>query len=96
MKNLLKFDEIDACINVGFGGNATYKAISNVLSGKTNPSGHLVDTFVNDIDSMPSTMNFGDFTFSEISSSVPESSYTASCNDKYVVYQEGIYLGYKY
>lgn len=96
MKNLLKFDEIDACINVGFGGNATYKAISNVLSGKTNPSGHLVDTFVNDIDSMPSTMNFGDFTFSEISSSVPESFYTASCNDKYVVYQEGIYLGYKY
>lgn len=86
---------IDACLWVGYGGNVSYKAVANVLSGDVNPSGRLVDTYPMDIESAPATQNFGDFTFTEIGSGVPSSSSSARYN-KYVVYQEGIYVGYLY
>lgn len=85
---------IDACMWVGMGGTMSAEQIAGVLSGETTPSGHLVDTWVYDIDSAPANENFGDYTFAQSTGLPPEFKYTH--NDKYVVYQEGIYVGYRY
>ncbi len=86
--------DIDACAWVGMGGTVAAEQVANLLSGKVNPSGHLVDTWVKDTDSAPASENFGDHTFTSSKGLPPE--YTYTHNDKYLVYQEGIYVGYKY
>lgn len=86
--------DIDACAWVGMGGTVAAEQVANLLSGKVNPSGHLVDTWVKDTDSAPVNENFGDHTFTSSKGLPPE--YTYTHNDKYLVYQEGIYVGYKY
>lgn len=86
---------LDACLWVGMGGSASYKQVAALLSGKANPYGRLTDTYVYDNDSAPATVNFGDFTFTQTDSRVPANT-DYSCNNKYVVYQEGIYVGYRY
>lgn len=86
--------DIDACAWVGMGGTVAAEQVANLLSGKVNPSGHLVDTWVKDTDSAPVNENFGDHTFTSSKGLPPEFTYTH--NDKYLVYQEGIYVGYKY
>lgn len=93
-KNIKNYD-IDACMWVGTGGNVGYEQIANLLTGKANPSGKLPDTYVYDSFSAPATENFGDFTFSEVGSGLPAEEWS-SHNQKYLVYQEGIYVGYRY
>ena len=61
-----------------------------VIRGELNPSGRLTDTFAVSSQSSPAMQNFGDFTF------VNEAEINATTANKYVVYQEGIYVGYKY
>ena len=92
-KNISKFD-IDACLWSGNGGTSSFRALSDVLVGKLDPSGRLADTYLFDNYSAPSTINQGDFTFSEYNSLPQTTTYTH--NTKYIVYQEGIYVGYKY
>ncbi len=92
-KNISKFD-IDACLWSGNGGTSSFRALADVLSGKLDPSGHLADTYLFDNYSAPSTVNQGDFTYSEYNSLPATTTYTH--NTKYIVYQEGIYVGYKY
>lgn len=92
-KSIRNYD-IDACMWVGMGGNAGFKQIANALTGKITPSGRLVDTYVYDNYSAPATENFGDFTF-EGQDGV-NASHPYTWNTKYIVYSEGIYLGYRY
>lgn len=94
MKNFSKFDKIDACMWVGQGGNSGFDAVAELLSGKQTPSGRLSDTYAFDHDSAPSTENFGKFTFTQSTGLPANEKY--SVNDAYVVYQEGIYIGYRY
>lgn len=94
MKHIAQYD-LDAIMLAGCGGVTSFKAIANILSGKVNPSGRLVDTIPYDIKSMPSTTNFGDFRF-ETSSGLPGPTTIGVYNDFYVAYQEGIYVGYRY
>ena len=84
---------IDACLWVGGFGISGTEAVADILVGKVNPSGSLVDTYLNDNFSSPAMVNFiaqqyldGDAKVS----SIPEAIST------YMVYQEGIYVGYKY
>ena len=93
LKHIKDYD-IDACLLVGAGGVQSFNAIANVLSGKTNPSGALVDTMVYDNYSAPATVNFGDFRWTE-SRNLPATD-LGTYNNFYVVYQEGIYVGYRY
>lgn len=92
-KTLSKYD-IDSILWVGTGGTSSYRALADVLSGKADPSGRLADTYVYDNHSAPSTVNTGNFTYSD-NSGVPATE-TYAHSTKYVVYQEGIYVGYKY
>lgn len=89
--------DIDACLWVGLGGNMSTPAVADLLAGNADPSGHLTDTWVYDVESAPVNENFGGYTFQE-SEGLP-ASFTSdeqfAANDKYVVYQEGIYVGYR-
>lgn len=78
---------ISACIWVGAVGQMGAYAIADVLNGKITPSGKLPDTYAYDLLGAPSMANFGDYTISN--SQVDR-------GNKYMVYSEGIYVGYRY
>lgn len=96
MKNITSYD-IDACLWAGMGGNASFGAIYDVMSGAVNPSGKLVDTYAYDSDSAPSTVNTGAYEFYGDTAGLPDDARSNnSYNHAYIVYQEGIYVGYRY
>lgn len=87
------------------GGGQTANSIVDVLSGKVNPSGHLVDTMVYDNFSSPAMQNFGDVmymyggkpAFSYGDEIVDIHNIASRCNVYFgVSYDESIYVGYKY
>lgn len=78
---------IDACLWVGATGQEGAVAIGEVLNGTVSPSGHTVDTWSYKPTEAPSAVNLGDYT---ITNSEVES------GNKYIVYEEGIYVGYRY
>ena len=55
---------VDACLWIGGVGQSGARAVADVLAGKINPSGHLVDTYAADSFSSPAMQNFGDYTYS--------------------------------
>ena len=81
--------EIDAAIFMGHPGLTGTKAVAEILAGKVNPSGHLVDTWPYNVKSAPSYQNFGNDTTLSYSSG-------AARNAKFTNYWEGIYVGYRY
>ncbi len=95
MKDILTYD-IDACLWAGMGGNASFAAIYDVMSGKVNPSGRLADTYAYNGKSAPSTVNTGAFEFTKYGSLPAENRGSNSYNHAYIVYEEGIYIGYRY
>ena len=81
--------EIDAAIYMGHPGLTGTKAVAEILAGKVNPSGHLVDTWPYSVKSAPSYQNFGNDTTLTYSSGAAKGS-------KFTNYLEGIYVGYRY
>ena len=90
--NLKGFDQsgIDACLWIGFGGEMGPDSLGDVLVGNIEPSGHLTDSWAYDMYSAPAALNFGNFKYSSLPANAPKD------HNAYVVYQEGIYVGYKY
>ena len=78
---------IRACLWMGAPGESGMKALAEVISGKVNPSGRLPDTFAYNSFSAPAAANLGDYS---IKNSKIE------YGGKYLVYSEGIYVGYRY
>ena len=87
-----KYD-IDACLWVGGLGIAGTNAVTDILAGKVNPSGSLVDTYCKDNFTSPAMQNFIAQTYLGFNADDPQIPTDAST---YMVYQEGIYVGYKY
>ena len=89
------FDErnyaVDAALWVGSVGQTGLYAVGDVLTGRVNPSGSLPDTWWIDNQFNPVQNNFGSYTYDGAKQYNLGNRY-----DQYVVYQEGIYLGYKY
>ena len=79
--------KVNACLAFGAAGDVGFIGIANLLTGKADPSGHLTDTYATDSMSAPAMRNFGDFTYTN---------HTKKYERNYVVYAEGIYVGYKY
>ena len=80
--------KIDAALFVGHPGLTGTKAIAEVLCGKVNPSGRLVDTWAYSAKSAPSYQSFGNDT---------TNTYTSGRSGGYFVeFVEGIYVGYRY
>ena len=78
---------LNGCVWAGALGQNGMKALAEVLSGRVNPSGGLPDTFVYNSFSAPAAVNLGDYTVSNS---------TEKYGDKYLVYTEGMYVGYRY
>ena len=83
--------QVNACIWYGNPGYYGLPGIVNVLKGDANPSGHTVETFANNTLNSPAMRNFGDYNYAFDGSAVD-----GQYGRKYVVYKEGIYVGYKY
>ena len=88
---------VDACMWIGDVGQTGINGVAQLLSGELAPSGSLVDTFWYDNLLNPAVTNF----YSREYDNMSEYSLTSDDNNKgnqgmYSVYQEGIYLGYRY
>ena len=88
---------IDACLWIGDVGQTGANGVGQLLAGAANPSGSIVDTFWYDNLANPAVTNF----YSRPYSNNDEYGLVADDKDNgnqgyYVVYQEGIYLGYRY
>ena len=104
-----KYD-VDAALWIGAVGQTGINAVGDILVGDVIPSGSLPDTFYNDNLDVPAMVNFG-LTCFENSGTEMDDLYTSSLYDElakdgktlddigadvYTVYEENIYLGYKY
>ena len=83
-------EDIDACVWIGQPGGTGFTATAEILMGKRNPSGHLPETYTYDSDSIPAVAAYGDNTYAGNISSLNEN------QSKYILYSEGIYVGYRY
>lgn len=93
--------DVDACMIVGLPGAVGFTGVANVLTGKVSPSGHLVDTYAANSLSAPANTYAGENTQKFTNSTWLNTAATDNTNDGdnidwYVVYAEGIYVGYKY
>lgn len=94
----LKESGVDAALWIGGPGSTGLAGVANILAGTVNPSGRLVDTYAYDITSNPAFYNQGDFNYTNITykrtpwgAKEPQ-----QMNYKFLNYQEGIYVGYRY
>lgn len=88
---------IDGVLWIGGPGQYGLYGVANIIAGKASPSGKLSDTFVYDNLSAPSTVNFGDMKFTNAAEmGLTNSDSRRETNVNYVVYREGIYVGYRY
>ena len=94
--------DIDAVLWIGDVGMTGITAVADILSGNVNPSGRIVDTFLKDNHSSPAMQNFGAYPYTNGADYDVASAQNntdpgiGKCNRDYVVYQEGIYVGYRY
>ncbi|MDD4531897.1 MAG: glycoside hydrolase family 3 N-terminal domain-containing protein [Bacilli bacterium] len=82
---------VDACLWMGSVGQTGIKGVASIIAGTTNPSGHLADTYAADSHSAPSMMNNSNMLFEGTSFNGEY-----DCRNNYMVYSEGIYVGYRY
>ena len=93
---------IDAVLWIGDVGMTGINGVADVLAGNVNPSGRIVDTFLKDNHSSPAMQNFGAYPYTngaeyEVATAQNNTDPgIGKCNQDYVVYQEGIYVGYRY
>ena len=87
----LKDYDVDACMQIGTLGGHGVNAVADLLSGKISPSGRLADTWCYEYYSAPAMWNFEAINYEGAEEmGVPENA------DSYMIYQEGIYVGYRY
>jgi beta-glucosidase len=75
---------VDACLWIGHPGEAGLVGVGTILTGRTNPSGRLVDTYAYDMTTNPTYYNTDD------------NKYVNADNQTFYQYEEGIYVGYRY
>lgn len=85
---------IDACLWVGIVGQSGIEAIGGLLNGTYTPSGKLVDTYCYDNLTSPAIQNA--FYTAYTNAADLGLNFKPDCNEYYVAYQEGIYVGYRY
>ena len=83
--------DVDACLWIGGVGITGINAVAEILTGDINPSGGLVDTYCYDNYSSLAMKNGVPTTYAGyVEGIIPADAST------YMIYQEGIYVGYKY
>ncbi len=81
-------ENIKGAIWIGYPGKTGIKAVGSIINGDVNPSAKTVDTWARDFKLDPTFDNFG--TFHDRGNAY------ANGGGNYVIYQEGIYIGYRY
>ena len=82
---------VDACLLLGTPGQYGFNSLSKILVGKATPSGRLSDTWCYNNFAAPAMWNFTPVAYENAAElGVPDN------GDTYQVYQEGIYVGYRY
>lgn len=94
----LKLDpEISSILWIGFPGNYGMLGVSDILSGRTSPSGGLPDLFATYNMSSPAMQNMGKYYYTNTADVVSRSGGVLSFTPgAYVVEAEGMYPGYRY
>ena len=93
---------VDAVLWIGDVGMTGINAVADILCGNIVPSGRIVDTFLKDNHSAPAMVNFGAYNYTNQADYKCDTAQSnidkgiTKCNQNYVVYQEGIYVGYRY
>ncbi|MBQ4427562.1 MAG: glycoside hydrolase family 3 C-terminal domain-containing protein [Oscillospiraceae bacterium] len=80
-------------------GHVGMTALGEIVSGKVNPSGKTIDTFVYDVKSTPWWNNFGDFNYTNMDEYIYTQEFFGTVSKEipaFVNYVEGIYVGYKF
>jgi beta-glucosidase len=85
-------DQVDGILLAWQPGLEAGNAITDVLSGKVNPSGKLATTFTMDYKDVPSSKNFPGKEFPDQATKVG----TRTIMPAEVTYEDGIYVGYRY
>lgn len=83
MSFINEYDAIKAAAIIWTPGEVGMESVGGILSGEVNPSGKLQDTIAYKVSDHPSSQNFGDYTYADVDA-------------KFVEYEEGIYVGYRY
>ena len=93
-----KKNDIDSCIWIGQPGTEGINEIANIIKGTSIPSGHLSDTFLMDCQSAPAAQNAIYQKYNNVSGQPWKSDTrnTELFQSTYLIYQENIYVGYKY
>ena len=78
-----QYPSVKAVMWIGRPGQNGMTSVAQALVGQVNPSGRMVDTYVYDLSSTPASENFGDYTYNDE-------------KGKFVQYEEGIYVGYRF
>ncbi|HCM90772.1 MULTISPECIES: glycoside hydrolase family 3 C-terminal domain-containing protein [Vagococcus] len=78
-----EYDNIKGALWMAGPGATGFSALGDVLTGKVNPSGKTVDTYVRDLKKTPTWNNFGDFGYE-------------GSDYHFINYVENIYVGYKF
>ena len=87
----------DAILYIGEPGLTGFAGVSDILSGATNPSGKLVDTYAENSLSAPAVVNSGTRTPEYLNADQIDQKIGAKENARWISFQaENIYLGYKY
>ena len=81
---------VDATLWIGGVGQTGLEAVAEILNGTVNPSGSLADTYLFNNYSSPVMQNFTPIQYGGDLTKIPGHA------DTYMIYQEGIYVGYKY
>lgn len=79
---------IDSVLWIGMPGSTGNRAVAQALTGEFSPSGRTADTWAYEVESAPSYYNFGDYTY--------DAAAAGADRLKYLHYQEGIYVGYRW
>lgn len=92
---------VDACLLTAEPGVTGLNGVANVMVGKVNPSGKTVNTYAANSLSAPAMTNAitNSHTWSnveEVNANCADVGADGATIDHYVVYAEGIYVGYKY
>ncbi|HHT67150.1 MAG TPA: hypothetical protein GX010_02875 [Erysipelotrichaceae bacterium] len=83
----LKNYNIDSVLWIGNPGSYGMYGVAKILFGQADPSGRMTDTFATNSLSSAAMQNAGHFKFTNLN---------GLYKDTYLIYAEGIYVGYKY
>ncbi len=92
--------DVDACLWVGYTGTWGLNSVADIITGKVNPSGRLIDTYCNDNTTSPSMEGIYGSQYANYDENDPRWYHVYNGgldgNFRYITYQEGIYVGYRY